>query len=884
MPTSPVTNASQGTLHALSSTARALVIGLAWAAVMLFVAGFWMRAKYGDGAKIQYYVFLTAGFIAAGLAAWQAFTVWFKTQSPDEKANTLAQQRRLFSLIFMAAGLGLIGLAIALGFGRKPDRNIGFILDNLGESIGVLLFGLIALGTGYAFSASPAGERTSSVQFVAQQIPILKFAVLIFGILAIGTFVWLVWTNRDRAAPGVPGLDAAAAAAGYKWLAYLPELFALVAVSVLCIACFLWLNTGAQDDYSARLFVLVFGGTFGLILFCYSLGRGVVWRQDILLGGLIAWQGENAWRFWTVVYLQFAALALMFGSFNLAKADMRANVHLRRVMYGYDAIVQTLLLLEILAVLNIVLSALAPYTFDWTKNRGAYAIAESSKNLIAKLKKETNIVVIMSPNDPVYRDVKNLMDNFQANSAKLKVEYLSPDNDPTGYSSLSQLFPKIQPADASPFGGGASGRGVLMINGPMPQEKEHKVPYAFVKSQNFTEEDRDPRDPRKSKRMFKGEGEIIKELQFLVQEKKRKIYVLQGNEEPDVNFDDLVRARPEFHDGFLKTGMGFGALAEKLNTDNYEVFGLSFGPELPLKEPKIKIVYAKAEGADRRKEVPKDCDTLIVAPTSKELPDDVVAAVERYMEQNNGKLLLFLDVIADKDYTTLVGSGLERMLRGFGVEVLDGYALAVRRDAGGRIDAATLLATAADRSENPLARAFIRRSILMPDSARILKPAEMPGRFKAEPVLQLEFSPAGGRTTLIETDLRPLKRGNLNLHLKELDDKNQLRARESAQPVIVAVAVSEDKGSPRMVVVGDTEFVGNLQLQRSPTSPMNYSFTVSALEWMGERESIGARPKVTTQYSIDPSVDTLRMILAPGWLMLLTLTGIGIAIWVVRRR
>lgn len=882
MSTSTAPNPPQETQPALAATARSLVIGLGWGALMLAVAGFWMRSKYGDGGRVHVYIFLIAAAVAAGLSLWQAFTLWFQRQPAGEKAATLGQQRRLFSLILMAGGLGLIGLAFALGFGRKPDRNIGFLLENLGESVGVLLFGLIAVGAGYALSAPSSTEGGTPMQAVARQIPVLKFVVLLFGVVAIGTMVWIVWMNT-----GTRGLPAGARPeeTQNRWLFFLPELGGLLAFSVLALACFFWLNTGQLDDFGVRLFILVFGGVLGLILFCYSIGRVVVWRGDIIFGGLTAWQGENAWRFWTCVYLQFAALALMFGSFNLAKADMRFNVHLRRVMYGYDTVVQALLLFEVLAVLNIVLAALAPYTFDWTKTRGAYALSDSSVNLISKLKKETNIVVVMSPNDGVYRDVRNLMDNFQANSAKLKVEYLSPDTDPTGYASLSQRFPKIQPAEAGPFGGAASGRGVLMINGAMPKDKDHNTPYVFVSAQKFTDVEPD-RDPRKSKKVFKGEGEIIKELQFLVQDKKRKIYILQGNEEMDVGSDEVVNPRPEFHDGLFRTGIG--ALAEKLSNDNYEVFGLSFGPELgAVKEPRIKMVYVKADGADKMKTVPKDCDTLIVTPTPKPLPDEVVSAVEHYMERDNGKMLMFLDVIADKDYTKLNNTGLERLLKDFGIEVVDGYVLAVRF--GVRTDASTLLATGADRSEHELARAFSRRSIKMPDSGRALKADANPhakGARKAEPVLQVDFSPAAGRSSLIETDMRPLKQGgkNLNLHLKELQDQNKLKAKESTAPIHIAMAVSEEN-KPRMVVVGDAEFVGNLEMRMSPTTLNNYSFTVSALEWMAERGgSVGVRPKVTTTFSIDPGVDVYRMVLLPGWLMLLLLIGLGIAVWVVRRR
>ena len=862
MLTAPVSNASQGTQGALASSARALVVGLGWAAIMLFVLGSWMRSKYGDAGRPATYVLLIAAAGAAGLAIWQAFTLWFKQETPEAKAVTLSQQRRLFSLIFLAAGIGFIGLAFYLGIGKKATGNYGFLLENIGESIGILFFGLISLGAGFQLSQSTSDETASPVQFLSQKAPLLKFIMLLFGIASFVGFGYIAYTNR----------------AEQKYMDWLPELFALVAASVLFITCFLWLNTGALDEFGIRLFVLVFGGAFGLILFCYSLGRIVYWRQDILLGGLDAWQGANAWRFWTCFYLQFAALVLMFGSFNLARADIRTNVHLRRVMYGYDTIVQSLLLLEILVVLNIVLYAMFPYTFDWTKSRGAYALSDSTKNLISNLKKETHAVVLMSQNDPVYRDLRNLLDNCQALSTKFKVEYLSPDVSPEEYRLLATRFPKLTPE--SPM---APARGVLLVNGPMPDKIEHDVPYAFVSEQKLVKEDFGEMrgaTPPKRKRVFKGEEEIIKEFKFLVQGKKRKVYFLQGNEEADINVDEHF-IRQLYKDGLLRQGLA--AFAERLTRDNYQVFGLNFNKEIPeAKPPENKIIYAK-EGPDKKKDVPSDCDTLIVTATPKPLPQEVVDAIERYMDRD-GKLMVFLDVITDAEGAKLQNSGLESLLKRHAVEVQDGFGLAVRFNV--RPDPTKLTAIGA-KSEHVLARQFAGRSIDFPDSARILKASEgQPGRFRAEPVLQHEVR-RNDRAVMTETDATLLQK-DVNLHLVQLRNTNQLMPRLVFDPITLGVAVSETEGGkPRMVVIGDTDFITNYQVTPSPRSPTamnNYSFAVSALEWMAERESIGAQPKVTNTFSIDPSVDTTRMVLLPGWLMFLALTGLGIGIWLVRRR
>ncbi len=342
------------------------------------------------------------------------------------------------------------------------------------------------------------------------------------------------------------------------------------------MACLLWLNTPNLGETGIRLFVLVFGGSVGLVLFILSIGRAIFWKQDIFLGGISAWQGENAWHFWLCAYAFFASLVLMFVSFNLARADVRTNVILRRVMYGYDTIVQALLLLGILTVLNVVVYAVAPFTYDWTKTRGTYSVADSTKNLIGGLKNDVNVVVFLPQTTWGYRDVRNRMDNCRAINPHFNVEYVSPDANPYRYEELAKVFPKILP-DSRMSG---AGRGILIVNGPIPKEEEHKVPYSFVPERKLSEIDRAAQQTgEKGKNLFKGEIEVIKELKFLLQDRKNaKVYILQGDDEPD--FSDLGgRDRGiDLRIGFKSVGIGF--FVERLKNDNYEVIGLSFRSEL----------------------------------------------------------------------------------------------------------------------------------------------------------------------------------------------------------------------------------------------------------------------------------------------------------------
>ncbi len=839
------------TLEQLVPTARALVFGLAWGALMLIVLGFWMSSKNEAGTRILNTVLLLAASFSAALATWQAITLWFKQETPADKARTLAQQRRIFGNVLLVAGLAIIALAFYLGIGKKPDGSTGFIFDNLAESIGVVIFGIIALASGFVLTLPPQADE-SSMRSLVGMTPMLKLLQLIIGVVAIAGFCVIAYQTHTGA-----------------YLGWIPELAALLFLSILCFACVIWLNTGEPDETGMRVFVLVFGGSLGLILFLYTVARAYLWRQDIFLGGIPSWQGANAWRFWLVAYLQIVALILMFVSFRFARTDIRSNVTLRRVMYGYDAILQGLLLVEVLAVVNVVIYALVPFTYDWTATRGAYALSDSSRNLIARLKKEMNVVVLMRQGDPIYKDLHNLLDNCSAlNGAKFKVTYFSPEVNRQKFQQLSKTFPKISPEP------GAFAAGVLLVNGPIPENEDHNVPYSFVAEDKISETKRRRGPGDKGEVIFKGEAEIMKEVKFLVQDKKKhKVYVLQGDEEPDINNTDN-RDRFDMRETFSSVGLGI--LVQRLQLDNYDISGLNFGKDLGLNVP--NVVYAKEDGPGKKKSVPEDCRTLIVAGASRKLSQDALDAIEAYMDRG-GKMLVFFDVLVDPKDSKLRTSGMETLVKRFGVDVGDDFVLRFPRGVGD--DVRDLFAFPARKTDNPLAREF-SKPILVRGSARVVRPAPAPGRYRADTILQFDLVP-GQFVYMIEKKASVLS--NPQKYMEELhQDKGKFVAALSKEPIPFAAAVSEtgpNGDKPAMVVFGDTEFITNRDMARFDT---NYAFVVSSIEWMAERESIGAQPKVKLQFAFGPDVNLPRMIFLPGWIMLLCLVSLGIAVWMVRRR
>ena len=157
---------------------------------MLIVLGFWMRSKYEAAGRTYTIIFVVAGIAALGLAIWQAFTLWFKQEAPEQKTATLGQQRRILGTALLLVGLGLIVCSFVLGIGKKPGGSYGFLLDNLAESVGVLLFGTIALASGYFLTRPTSAHDDSPIRFLTQTTPILKLIQVALAVLAIGTLIY----------------------------------------------------------------------------------------------------------------------------------------------------------------------------------------------------------------------------------------------------------------------------------------------------------------------------------------------------------------------------------------------------------------------------------------------------------------------------------------------------------------------------------------------------------------------------------------------------------------------------------------------------------------------------------------------------------------------
>jgi hypothetical protein len=96
--------------------------------------------------------------------------------------------------------------------------------------------------------------------------------------------------------------------------------------------------------------------------------------------------------------------------------------------------------------------------------------------------------------------------------------------------------------------------------------------------------------------------------------------------------------------------------------------------------------------------------------------------------------------------------------------------------------------------------------------------------------------------------------------------------------------------TPRLVVYGNARFIsdqplpGGLRVTQVGME-LYYSLFASSIAWLRERpNSIGIEPKKRDEYKMNENTNIGRLLWLPAGLMGITIVGLGLGVWVVRRR
>ncbi len=251
--------------------------------------------------------------------------------------------------------------------------------------------------------------------------------------------------------------------------------------------------------------------------------------------------------------------------------------------------------------------------------------------------------------------------------------------------------------------------------------------------------------------------------------------------------------------------------------------------------------------------VPSDCSLLVVAGPRDTLPDAELKKIEQYLKEGGRLLALF------NFWSVHKVTGLEKTHAEWGVEVGQN----VVSDPDNSIKGTDVIVSNFGSGKHPVVNSLLQSSLhlSLPRTVGRL-------RFQAEAadaprVEEIAFS--GPRASVA---------GGV--------------ARKPPFPLMVAVEkgaikdVIAERGSTRMIVVGDSLFLGNLQID----SAANRDFAANAVNWLLERRQLlaGLGPRPITEYRI---VMTKAQLQQAQWVLLGALPGsalvLGGLVWLRRR-
>lgn len=336
-------------------------------------------------------------------------------------------------------------------------------------------------------------------------------------------------------------------------------------------------------------------------------------------------------------------------------------------------------------------------------------------------------------------------------------------------------------------------------------------------------------EPEIRRLTFKGEPLFTSALAGLLQERPPVAYFLQGHGEHDPDSDEKL--------------MGYSRFAKLLRNKNIEVQKLGLLGDLV---------------------VPEDCALLVVAGPQSRLDEFELEKVGRYLAQGGRMLALLSFYQAQRGET-----GMERFLLNWGVAVGNNHVY----DPPNSIRGNDLICT--NFTGHPIVKPLQGQSLYLL-FARSILPRSLPGASGDAPRVQVLAMT--GEQGFTASDLAP----------DRAPRPDPLRDRQGPIPLAVAVergsiaGVMADRYSTRMVVVGESVFLGNETILKAA----NWEFASLAVNWLLDRPEhlAGIAPRPIREYQIELTRSQLNRV---AWLLLAGMPGgvlgFGLLVWMRRR-
>ncbi len=589
----------------------------------------------------------------------------------------------------------------------------------------------------------------------------------------------------------------------------------------------------------ARTLILTGGGLLGLVV----MAAGVFYVV-YTFGILTSWLGDktppkDAWQPVAALLTVLAGAGLAFLAAQPARAEERNNPFLRRLVYGGNLALASLLLLLALVVGNVLVGLKVLNRLDTTE-AGFYSLSDATKGYVADLQQPvTFAAVIPDGEDRSLSDIRRLLAAVQElNPTKVKVLYYSPTFNTKDIASLKAKYPLASLTEY----------GVIVATGP------DDANYSFLRADDFFQAGAG------GGVSFQAEGKLVKELVFLSESKtKPVVYALTGHGELEVAADPAAGA--DAVGGRRQAGRVRAAL-EKANV---EVKPLAF----PLKDPKV----------------PDDAAVVLVLDPTGPLAPAEAAALTEYMAKprgdKKGKLIVATGPRPKPDRTGVAPTGLEDVLAPFGVKLGGEYLLTQPARGLGYQDVLVAPSARLEESGNPIAAEFATRSLVLTNCRRLELVPAPPGA--PGPAAELLFGSQPGPITWLETD-PPANPGKLFEELLN-DPEQQVRKKATQRrPWPVAVIASEG-GAGRLAVFGSGEAFADPDRRAARPSDAAADLVAVTVNWLRDRPAVAnIAAKDYRTYTLDRKASDTALLWLPVGAVLFGILALGIGVWVFRRK
>jgi ABC-type uncharacterized transport system len=613
----------------------------------------------------------------------------------------------------------------------------------------------------------------------------------------------------------------------------------------------------AQDRRTNRLLLFFVGAALGLVFMILGFVLFYLW-----FGELSNWLGQaeksEPLKPLLAVLAFLLGAGLLFAGVQPLRAEERHDSLLRRIVYGSNFFLTTLLLVVGLVFVNVLATLKLPSKLDTTET-GFYSLSTTTKDYVALLDQDVVIYTTIQDTRDGGSDALRVLNSFQeANPKRVKLKQLSLTLDKKELVALGKKFPTSDIFRED----GRGQLGIVIALGP--DEKR----YQFIPQEELFGRTKPQTGGGPPMRTFQAEPRIIREILFLTENKlKPVIYFTQGAGELSIEGATAADRGPNFRTG--------EALKQALIADYCDVKPLTFD----------------ALAVDPQ--VPADATVVCIADPTAKLSDNAIRALQRYMTTprangTKGKLLVIAGAHSDPvQPRNLLKLGIEPLLADFGVAPQDRVAYFQPMD---QVPPSVVFAGVPNNlidEGNTIALAFAKSQVVAID-VRPLAPPTIPALQTKFQVKALLGSLADRASWLEEGPIaNPSRAFDDLVTASNANRKDILEAkntRKNLSRVLAAVSSDAEGNSGRVVIFGFSGFDDNEAAAKSGyTVPAE--LVGASVNWLRDRPAVaneGSKPYGV--YTASAKWDWTRGVTLPVLLVILSITTVGLGLWVVRRR